>query len=74
MLLFFISCCFNNFFTSPVHSENARLRLRLVIPVDAPIIVAKDAIETPPLVTDKTIKRFIKIIKKRNIFAEFFTH
>ena len=47
------------FFTSPVHNENARLRLALVIPIGAPIPVAKDAIETP-LVTDKILKDLSK--------------
>ena len=43
--------------TSPMHNKNARLiKLALVIPIGVPIAVAKDAIETPPLVTDKTIK------------------
>ena len=57
-LLFFVA--FNNFFTSPVHNENARLRLALVIPIGAPITLAKDAIESPSLVTDKTIKDLSK--------------
>ena len=57
-LLFLVA--FNNFFTSPVHNENARLRLALVIPICAPITVAKYAIETPALVTDKTIKDLSK--------------
>ena len=47
-------------FTSPVHNEIARLRLALVIPIGAPITVAKDAIETPSLVTNKTIKDLSK--------------
>ena len=51
---------FNNFFTSPVHNENARLRLALVIRIGVHITVAKDAIETPLLVTDKTIKDLSK--------------
>ena len=55
MLLFLFFVAFNNFFTSPVLNENARLKLALVIPIGAPITVGKDAIETPPLVTDKTI-------------------
>ena len=53
---FLFLIAFNNFFTSPVHNENARHGLALVIPIGAPITVAKGAIETPPLVTDKTIK------------------
>ena len=60
MFLFLFLVAFNNFFTSPVHNENARLKLAHVIPIGAPITVAKDAIETPPLVTDKTIKDLSK--------------
>ena len=47
---------FNNFFTIPVDNENVRLRLALPIPTGVPITVANDAIETLPLVADKTIK------------------
>ena len=57
---FLFLVAFNNFFTSPVHNENARLKPARVIPIGAPIAVAKDAIETPPLVTDKTIKDLSK--------------
>ena len=60
MLLFLFLVAFNNFFTSPVHNENARLKLAFVIPIGAPIAVAKDVIETPPLITDKTIKDLSK--------------
>ena len=74
MLLFLFFVAFNNFFTSTVLNENARLALALVIPKGTPIAVAKDAIETPLLATDKKDQRFIKVIKNRNIFAEFFTH
>ena len=56
MLLFLFLVAFNNFFTSPVDNENVRLKLALAIPIGAPIAVAKDSIETTPLVTDKTIK------------------
>ena len=52
--MFFVA--FNNFSASPVHNKSARIRLALIIPIGAPISVAKDAIETPPLVTDKTSK------------------
>ena len=60
MLLFLFPGAFNNFFTSPVHNENARIRLALITHVGAPIAVAKDAIETALLVTDKTIKDLSK--------------
>ena len=60
MFLFLFFVVFNNFFTSPVHNENARLRPALVIPTGISITVANDAIETPPLVTDKTIKDLSK--------------
>ena len=39
-----------------VDTENARLKLALAIPTGSPITVANDAIQMPPLVTDKTIK------------------
>ena len=57
---FLFLVAFNNFFTSPVHNENARQRLAFVIPIGAPIAVAKDAKETPPLVTDKAIQDLSK--------------
>ena len=60
MLLFLFLVALNNFFTSCVHNENERLKLALVIPMGVPIVIAKDAIETPPLVTDKTIKDLSK--------------
>ena len=46
---FLFLVAFNNFFTNPVHNENARLRLAVVIPIGVPITVANDAIEAPPL-------------------------
>ena len=58
LLFFLFLVIFNNFFTSPVHKENARLRLELVIPIAISITVANDAIEMLPLVTDKTIKTY----------------
>ena len=45
---------FNNFFTIPVEIENERPKLALAILTGAPITVANDAIEMPPVVTDKT--------------------
>ena len=57
-LLFLVA--FNNFLTRPVHNENARLRLALVIPIGIPIAVANNAIEMLPLVTYKTIKDLSK--------------
>ena len=51
---------FDNFFTSPVHNENARLRLALVIPIGIQINVENDTIETLQLVTDRTIKDLSK--------------
>ena len=55
-MLFLFRVVFNNFFTIPVDTENARLKLAFAIPTGAPIAVANDAIETLPLVADKTIK------------------
>ena len=60
MFFFLFLVAFNNLFTIPVHNENARLRLALVIPTGIRITVENDAIETRPLVTDKTIKDLSK--------------
>ena len=57
---FLFRVAFNNFFTSPVHNENVRLRFALAIPTGIPMTVANDALETLPLVTDKTIKDLSK--------------
>ena len=51
---------FNSFFTTPVGIENARLQLALIIPAGAPTTVSKDAIEIPPVVTDKAINDLSK--------------
>ena len=59
---FLFRVVYDNLFTMPVDTENARLRLTLAlaIPTGAPITVANVAIETVPLVADKTIKDFSK--------------
>ena len=44
----------------PVEIEHARLKLELTIPTGALIIVANDAIEMLPVVTDKTINDLSK--------------
>ena len=61
-LCFFVlfSVVFKNIFTIPVDTENARLKLALVIPTGAPRTVVYDAIEMLSLVTDKTIKDLSK--------------
>ena len=56
MLLFLFLVAFNKFFTSPVHNENARLKLALVIPISVPIAVAKNAIENHHLLLIKQSK------------------
>ena len=45
-------------FTIPVEIENARLKLALTVPTGAPIV--NDAIETLPVVIDKTINDLSK--------------
>ena len=57
---FLFLVAFNNFFTSPVHNENARLRFALVIPIGIPMTVASNAIEMLPLVIYRTIKDLSK--------------
>ena len=67
--LFLVAC--NNFFTSSVHNENARLRLALVFPTAISITVTNNDIEMLPYnvtnndiemlhFTDKTIKDLSK--------------
>ena len=53
---FLFHVIFNNFLTTPVEIENARLTLTLTIPSGAPITVAIDPIEMLPLGADITIK------------------
>ena len=52
---FLFHIVFNSFLMIPVEIENAILKPALTIPTGAPITDAKDAIETLPIVTDKTI-------------------
>ena len=63
---------FLTIFTIPVDIKNARLKLALASPTGAPITVANEAIGMLPLVAYK--KRFIKIIKRSNIFTKPFTY
>ena len=44
----------------PVEIENARLKFAFTISTGAPIKVANDAIETLPVVLDKTINELSK--------------
>ena len=63
MFFFLFRVVFKHFSTISVAIENARLKHTLktkVIPTGAPITVANDAIEMPPLVADKTIKDLSK--------------
>ena len=46
----------NNFFIIPVVKENTRVKLALAIPTGTPITLAKEIMDTPTLVADKTIK------------------
>ena len=57
---------FNSFFTI----ENARIKLALIIPTDAPMIVANDVIKMLPIVTDKTIND-LNSQKKQNNYKWF---
>ena len=52
MFLLSISC--NNLFIIPVVKESTRVKL--AIPAGAPRTLAKEIIDTPPLVVDETIK------------------
>ena len=50
---FLFPVAFNNFFTIPEVKKNAKLKLGLALSTDALIMLAKEAIEAPPLVADK---------------------
>ena len=55
-MFFSISAVSNNFFMILVVKENTRVKLALAIPAGAPVTLAKEKIDTPPLVADKIIK------------------
>ena len=57
-MLFFIYVVFKSFFTIPVQIENARLKLALVIPTDALMTVANDAIEYYQLLQIKQLMTY----------------
>ena len=58
MFFFLFLVAFINFFTSPAHNENVRLRLALAIPIGVPVSVANDAIEMLPLSLNCSLSRF----------------
>ena len=68
MFFVFISCYFKIFLTISVEIENARLKLALAIPTDAPVTFVNDVIEMVPLVTDKPIKDLSTYLKKQHIY------
>ena len=70
MLFFLFLVLFDNFFTSPVDNENARLRL---IPSGVPITVAYDAIETLRLFRIKQSKIDQNNHKKQYICQVFYS-
>ena len=55
-IFFWFVLIFNNFFIIFVVKENTRLKLILAIPSRTPIILEKEIINIPALVTDKTIE------------------
>ena len=65
---------FNSFFTVPVKIENARLKLAVTIPIDAPTAFANDETEMLPDKTNKTINALSKQSKKSNVFAKSFAY
>ena len=56
MFFLFFLVIFSNFLTIPVVREKNKVRLALAIPTGAPTIVVNEIIDTPPLVSLKTIK------------------
>ena len=55
-MLFFVLILLSNFFTIPVDREKNKVRLALAIPTGAPAILVNEIVDTPPLVSLKTIK------------------
>ena len=53
---FFFLVILNNFLIIPVVKEKIRVRLALAIPADAPITLANEIIDIPPVVALRTIK------------------
>ena len=56
LFLFFVVVTFNNFLIIPVVREKVKVKIALTISTGAPIILANEIIDTPPLVALKTIK------------------
>ena len=56
MLFLFFLVIFINFLSIPVVREKNKVRLALATPAGTPTIVVNEIIDTPPLVTLKTIK------------------
>ena len=56
--LFRVIC--KTFLIIPVLKKRTRVKLVLDIPAGAPITLAKEIVDTPPLVSDKTIKALSK--------------
>ena len=52
--LFLVIC--RTFFIIPAVKENTRVKLALAIPAGAPVTLAKEIIDTLPLVADKIVK------------------
>ena len=48
--------------------ETAKLKLALAIPIDAPLTLAKEAADTPPLVADKAVKTLSESQKHNYIY------
>ena len=58
----------------PVVNENAKLKLALAIHTGAPRTLTNHAIETPPLVANKQLRIYQKIVKGSDTFTKPFTH
>ena len=68
LCFFFLFCVvFNNVFTIPVDSENAKLKFALSISIGAPITVANDATEMLPQQM-KQLKTYQNNQKKQCIY------
>ena len=64
---------FSNFLTIPVVREKIKVKLALAIPTGAPIKLVNETIDTPPLVSLKTIKLGQYNQKQLHIYLIFYS-
>ena len=69
MFLFLVAL--NNVFIIPVLKEKIKVTIAIAIPAGVPITVPKEIIDTPPLVTERTIKTLSMQPNQLHIYSNF---